>query len=184
MERRQRHWQREKQAPCRESQCGARSRNPRTTPWAKGRWSTAEPPRRLPLSILNRRPKTKADIIISMKTGKVYNNYKPICPSGFLTSLTADFLKGAWEAREREVAGLSGQPRDIEGQGAETSFEGVAWEIHMSKRGLFIKGSKRDKTQLFIWFTDRLICQSGLRIKMADLPCKICIFTEKATILR
>ena len=44
---RQRHRQREKQAPCGEPDVGL---DPRTTPWAKGRCSTAEP-LRLPLSV-------------------------------------------------------------------------------------------------------------------------------------
>lgn len=45
------------------------------------------------------------DIIINMKVGK--EHYKPICPSGFLTSLTSNFLEGG------EAAGLSGQPRGV-----------------------------------------------------------------------
>ena len=44
-ERGSRHRQREKQTPCREAWCGTSSQDPRITPWAKGSWSTNEPPR-------------------------------------------------------------------------------------------------------------------------------------------
>ena len=43
---RQRHRQREKQAPCRGPDAGLDPRTPRVTPWAEGRCSTTEPPRR------------------------------------------------------------------------------------------------------------------------------------------
>ena len=42
---RQRHRQREKQAPCTGSPSGIRSRDSRIAPWAKGRRQTATPPR-------------------------------------------------------------------------------------------------------------------------------------------
>ena len=42
---RQRHGQREKQAPCREPDMGTRSWDSRTTSWAEGRCQTTEPPR-------------------------------------------------------------------------------------------------------------------------------------------
>ena len=52
---RQRHRQKEKQAPCRKPDTGLDPRTPGITPWAKGRCPTTEPPRR-PENVLYKAP--------------------------------------------------------------------------------------------------------------------------------